>query len=163
MALDTPTSGNPTPPGGEPPRIHIDSDWKREAQAEKERLSREVEEKARAAAAPRPATIPMPGAAGPMPGAAGGHAAAEQQGGRIPPATFAMLLQTLATQAAMFLSDEIDPETGQPMRQLDIAKHNIDMLAVLEEKTKGNLTPDEARLLDSLLYELRMAYIQAAS
>jgi len=83
--------------------------------------------------------------------------------GEIPPASFSTLVETLATQAAIFLSDQVDPETGQSLRHLELAKHNIDLLSMLEEKTKGNLTDGEKRILDSMLYELRMAYISAAS
>ena len=74
-----------------------------------------------------------------------------------------MLVQTLATQAAIFMSEQADPETGRPIRNLELAKHNIDLLRVLEEKTKGNLADDEKRLLETLLYELLMAYVSAAS
>lgn len=146
---DTP----PAAPGGSGPaaggpKIHVDSDWKKEAQAEKERLAREAEQ---AAASAPPA---------------GGHAAAGPQAApprELPPANFTSLVQTLATQAAIFLSDQEDPETGESLRHLDLAKHNIDLLGVLEAKTRGNLTDDERRLLDRLLYELRMAYVSAAS
>jgi len=149
---DTP----PAAPGGSGPaaggpKIHVDSDWKKEAQAEKERLAREAEQ---AAASAPPA---------------GGRRAAADAGPQagppreLPPANFTSLVQTLATQAAIFLSDQEDPETGESLRHLDLAKHNIDLLGVLEEKTRGNLTDDERRLLDRLLYELRMAYVSAAS
>jgi hypothetical protein len=140
------------PPPADQPRIHVDSDWKKQAQAEKERLAREVERQA----APPP---PSPGVgAGPGP-----TIPAERPRGEIPPASFSTLVETLATQAAIFLSDQVDPETGQSLRHLELAKHNIDLLSMLEEKTKGNLTDGEKRVLDSMLYELRMAYISAAS
>ena len=61
------------------------------------------------------------------------------------------------------IADERDPHTGRPGRDLALAKHNLDRLAVLEEKTRGNLTDQEKQLLDHLLYELRMAYVSAAS
>jgi hypothetical protein len=139
----------------EPPKLHIDSDWKREAQAEKERLEREVEAKQAA---------PKAGPAGPVPGAAAAGAARPRgRQGQVPPASFSTLVQTLATQAMMFMSDEHDPQSGQSLRRLDLAKHQIDLLAVLEEKTKGNLTDEEKSLLDTALYELRMAYVSEAS
>jgi len=149
----------PTGPGGpgqDQPRIHVDADWKKEAQAEKERLAREVE---RGAAA-------KSGAAGGAvaglgtdigTGAAPGGAPRE-----LPAASFASLVQTLATQAAIFLSNQRDPETGASIRNLELAKHNIDLLRILEEKTKGNLTDEEKRLLETMLYELLMAYVEAA-
>ena len=122
--------------------------WKKEAQAEKERLARRVEG--------------GPAAAGPAPPAQGGpHADAEHGPGQtMPDATFSVLVQTLATQAALFLSDERDPETGESLRQLDLAKHHVDLLGVLEEKTKGNLTPEEGKLLDDVLYELRLSFLE---
>ena len=152
MASDQPLSG--APPGGDSPpqgqgKIHIDSDWKKEAQAEKERLARRVEAGGAAKAA--------------APGAAPGPAAAAPPGRGFPPATFSTLVQTLATQAAIFMSGEHDPETGESVQNLELAKHNIDLLRILEEKTKGNLAPDEKRLLETLLYELLMAYVSAAS
>ena len=127
-------------------RIHVDADWKAEAKAEKERLARETA--GRRAAAGQGAAAGTGGAAGP---------------GRLPPPSLAALVQTLATQAAIFLSSETDPETGRPLRNLDLAKHHIDLLSVLEEKTRGNLTDEEKHLLDRYLYELRMAYVDAAS
>jgi len=125
-------------------RIHVDADWKAEAKAEKERLARETAERH------------APAGQGPAAGAGRGP-------GRLPPPSLAALVQTLATQAAIFLSSETDPETGRPLRNLDLAKHHIDLLSVLEEKTRGNLTDEEKRLLDRYLYELRMAYVGAAS
>jgi len=127
--------------------IHVDADWKAEAKAEKERLARQMQETTDAAG----------------PGAAGGRAAGAGGPGGLPAPSFAGLVQTLATQAAIFLSKERDPETGRTLRNLDLAKHNIDLLAVLEDKTRGNLDDEEKRLLDRYLYELRMAYVGAAS
>jgi len=139
-------------------RLHIDADWKKQAQEEKERLAREVEQKPAAAAASAAGAPTMPGPAG-APGGARG-----QRGGQrgLPPASLATLVQTLATQSAIFMTDQRDPETGQSLRNLDLAKHNIDLLRVLEEKTKGNLTEDEKHLLETVLYELLMAYVAAA-
>ena len=140
--------------------LHIDSDWKKQAQEEKERLAREVEQKpsAGAGAAGAAGTAGMPGAAG-----AAGTAPGRRGGQRaLPPASLAALVQSLATQAAIFMADQRDPETGQSLRNLDLAKHNIDLLRVLEEKTKGNLTEEEKHLLETVLYELLMAYVGAA-
>jgi hypothetical protein len=151
MAIELPNQGGSPaanqPQGGS--RIHVDSDWKKQAQAEKERLAKEVEAAAAAKAAPKRSAA-----------AAGFESGGRMQG--LPPANFSILVQTLASQAAMFMSDQGDPETGQSMRNLDLAKHNIDLLRVLEEKTKGNLTDEERHLIETLLYELLMAYVSAA-
>jgi len=156
MAPDEPQAGGPAQPGQ--PHIHIDSDWKRQAQAEKERLSREVEQKG----APAPGAAAGAGAATRTGAAATGPAGPRPRGQGLPPASFATIVQTLATQAAIFMSGERDPETGASIRNLDLAKHNIDMLRVLEEKTRGNLSEEEKRLLETVLYELLMAYVEAA-
>ncbi len=143
-----------TPPPEGDKTIHVDADWKREAQAEKERLARQAEE-ARAAGAAGGA----PGAAG---GAAGAAAGAAGDEGELPPADFLGLVNMLATQALVFMSDQRHPQTGQSMQRLDLAKYHVDLLGVLEEKTRGKLTPEEQTTLDNVLYELRMAYVSAA-
>ena len=122
-------------------KIIIDDDWKAQAQAEKEKLSAETE-----AAHPT------------EPDAAGGEADPRQ----LPPANFSTLVSTLVTQIIMSLGGYEDPQTKKRYVDLDIAKHHIDMLSVIEEKTKGNLSDEEAKLLDSALYETRMQYVQIA-
>lgn len=74
--------------------------------------------------------------------------------------TFEKLVASLYTTAIMQLG--LDPASGQMKYQPDIiaARQTIDMLSILQEKTKGNLDGKETRLLDSILYELRMAYIE---
>ena len=75
----------------------------------------------------------------------------------------ALLLATpISLAIALFLS-ELAPRGVEPQVNLDMAKFNIDLLGVLEEKTKGNLSPDEQKLLDTALYETRMRYVQVAS
>jgi hypothetical protein len=80
----------------------------------------------------------------------------------MPPASFVTLLQSLLTQIYLYLG-EYAPRGGEPMLNLDMAKHLVDTLGMLEEKTKGNLTPDEQRLLDTALHETRMRYVNVAS
>ena len=135
----------------EAPKIQIDSDWKAEAQREKERLAQQ----ARAREAEAKAKAQGPAAA---PGAKPGAASRQ-----LPPASFETLMAQLATQALMYMGGYADPRTGEPMLELDIARHHIDILSVLEEKTKGNLTEDEAHSLASTLYELRGRYVQVAN
>jgi hypothetical protein len=73
---------------------------------------------------------------------------------------FEKLVASLYTTAIMQLG--LDPASGQMKYQPDIiaARQTVDMLSILQEKTKGNLDSTETRLLDSILYELRMAYIE---
>ena len=79
----------------------------------------------------------------------------------IPPASFATLVSMLATQAMVALGQIADPQSGQPVKRLPLAQHFIDSLSVLEEKTRGNLTPVESGMLTNILYELRMCFVAA--
>jgi hypothetical protein len=76
------------------------------------------------------------------------------------PASFVNFLSTLATNAAAALGAMPHPATGQRMLDLDTGKYWLDVLAMLSEKTKGNLHPQESRLLEGLLGDLRMQYVQ---
>ncbi len=87
----------------------------------------------------------------------------EGQEATLPQATFSGLVQTLAMQAMVGLGGFAGAD-GKPLPpNPDMAKFHIDLLDVLEAKTKGNLAPEEKRLLDSILNELRMAYVQVIS
>jgi hypothetical protein len=79
-----------------------------------------------------------------------------------PGISFAGFVISLATTAAVHFGDMPDPNTGERMEPDLVAAHQmIDLIALLQEKTKGNLTADEAKLVDDLLYELRMRFVQA--
>ncbi|MBI2955877.1 MAG: DUF1844 domain-containing protein, partial [Acidobacteria bacterium] len=72
---------------------------------------------------------------------------------------FEALLMSLYTSAMYQLGLVEDPVRGRPPLDLENARHTIDMLAVLEEKSRGNLTPREQQLLEQALYELRVSYV----
>jgi hypothetical protein len=98
---------------------------------------------------PEPQPEPEPQFAEPPPG-----------GGRgVPPASLELLVLSLAMQAQMELGLG-EPQPGH-VPNLDIARHTIDLLAILQEKTRGNLTLDEQRLLENTVTELRFRYVQA--
>lgn len=82
---------------------------------------------------------------------------------QIPPATFQTLVMTLAAQAATMLGQQPNPATGKTEVMPEVAKHLIDTLGMLEEKTKGNLNADEMHLLNGVTHQLRMAYVQATA
>ena len=115
-------------------KIIIDEDWKSQAEAEKQRLADQEQ-------------------AGPEAGAAG-------EGG-MPPANFATLVTEIVTQAYFAMGAIADPR-GRRFRDMGLAKHHIDMLGVIEEKTKGNLSEEEKTLLDNALYECRMMFVNLA-
>jgi hypothetical protein len=75
--------------------------------------------------------------------------------------TFADLVLMLATMTAVHFGEIEDPATGERHTNLPVAGQMIDLLTVLQEKTKGNLTPEEGQLLDTVLYELRLRFINA--
>jgi hypothetical protein len=78
-----------------------------------------------------------------------------------PGISFAPFVISLATTAAVHFGDIADPHTGERQEPDLVAAHQmIELIAMLQDKTKGNLTPDEAKLVDDLLYELRMRYVQ---
>jgi hypothetical protein len=83
----------------------------------------------------------------------------EQIPGAEDPASFYNFLSTLATNAAASLGAVPHPATGQRSLDLETGKYWLDVLAMIREKTKGNLHPQEARLLDGLLADLRMQYV----
>ena len=78
-----------------------------------------------------------------------------------PAISFAGFVISLATNAAVHFGDIADPHTGEREQDLPAAHQMIELIALLQEKTKGNLAPDEAKLVDDLLYELRMRFVQA--
>lgn len=116
------------------PKLHIDADWKEQAQAEKEKLSQKIDDSPR-----------QPGP------------------DELPPADMRALVGSLASQALMGLGAYADPQTGRAMIDLMGSRFAIDLLGVLEEKTKGNLTPEEASELKEVLSELRQRFVQIAS
>ena len=161
------------------PSLHIDTDWKKQAQEEKRRLAEAEKAKAESSSSAAGATSaasdarPTNGGAttvgGATTGAAASAASATARAGargatarELPPPSFATLVQSIVTQALFYLGD-LAPRGSEPVLNLDMAKHQIDLLGILEEKTANNLTPEEKRLLDAALYESRMRYISTAS
>jgi len=126
----------------EKPKIVSDEGWKEEAKREKEKLSEKKKKET------------------------GQEQAQGARGmGSLPPASFMGLVNMLVLQALMYmgrLQDQNDKESKIPVN-LDLAKHYIDMLEILEEKTKGNLTDEESKALSLTLHEIRMQYVQSAT
>lgn len=132
--------------------LSVDDDWKRQAQEEKKRLAEQEQERAAAAGAPA--------AAATAPGTPAGRRKAAP--GEVPTASFAAIVQTMVTQSLYFLG-ELGGRGGEPMLNLDMARYQLDQLTVLEEKTKGNLAPEEQQMLDAALYETRNRFVAVAS
>ncbi len=78
----------------------------------------------------------------------------------LPKVDFNTFVLSLSSSVLVHLGEINDPASGQPSPDLDMARHTIDMLDMLEKKTQGNLDADEDRLLKNVLFEMRMKYIQ---
>ena len=122
----------------EPVKKRIDETWKEQAEREKQ-------------AAPAPAAPPK--SAGPE------KTAGPDTEEGAPQARFDVFLSGLAMEALIALGDMAHPTTRKQAVNLPHAKYLIDLLGLLEEKTKGNLSADEAKLLTDALYQLRMRYL----
>jgi len=107
------------------------------------------EEAAGAEESEAPPEAPGPGGAGPeVP---------------LPEITFPSFLVSLSSSAFISLGQIPDPQTGKQEKNLPLAKQTIDLLGVLRDKTRNNLTAEEENLFDHFLYDLRMAYIKEVS
>jgi hypothetical protein len=86
------------------------------------------------------------------------------QGGNPPAAqpgvNFSSFILSLGSSALYHFGEIPDPVSGAQQRNLDLARQTIDILVVLRDKTTGNLSTDESRLLESLLHDLQMRYVQ---
>jgi hypothetical protein len=79
----------------------------------------------------------------------------------LPEVTFSNFVFSLSTQALIQLGEIQDPATRETMKSLPLAKQTIDLIGMLGEKTKGNLTKEEETLIETALYDLRMRYVKA--
>jgi Domain of unknown function (DUF1844) len=115
------------------PKIVVDEDWKAQVAKEREQLKQQTRNEEPAA------------------------------GEKLPPASLQILITTYATQALVSMGYIPDPMTKEPSVNRSLAKHFIDMLSVIEEKTKGNLETEESTLLTETLHQLRMAFVASRS
>jgi len=90
----------------------------------------------------------------------GKEAFAEQS--PLPEIDFSHFIFSLSTSALIQLGEVQDPFTQEKEKNLPLAKQTIDLIAMLKEKTKGNLTPEEGKIIENLLYDLRMRYVKAS-
>ncbi|UCG49814.1 MAG: DUF1844 domain-containing protein [Phycisphaerales bacterium] len=124
-------------------KIIIDEDWKKEAQKEKEILAAQEQAEKKQAEEKQPPQQ-------------------ERERGPLPKGDFAALVSMLVTQT--FFSLGLLGVEGQEPRKpdLELARYNIDMLETLQAKTKGNLTPEEEKALESMLHQVRMGFVKVS-
>ena len=115
------------------PEKKVDEEWKQQAAEEKKRLSEKTESEQ------------------------------ERPAGPLPDPKFAFLVSGLVSQALIGLGQVANPLTGKQEVSLESAKFAIDTLQMLQEKTKGNLEEEEKKYLDSVLYDLRVRFLDASS
>lgn len=116
-------------------KIIIDEDWKSQVEREKEEIVAKKDD-------------PEAGPPGPN---------------EIPPASIEMLVTSLGTQAMMALGQVADPASGQAMYHPELARHHIDTLVVIQEKTKGNLSAEEADMIDNFITQLQQLFVATQS
>lgn len=115
----------------DPPKLIVDDDWKSEAKREKEQIAAKAAESQQ-----------------------------KKDEAKNRPIEFADVVRMFASQAALYLGLIPDPQTKQAMLAPDMAAINIDMLAILEEKTRGNLDEKEAEELSQTVKELRAVFVE---
>jgi hypothetical protein len=91
---------------------------------------------------------------------AAGESPESEEATQLPEVNFATFIFSLSSSALLHFGEIQDPATGEKKKNLPMAKHTIDILAMLEEKTKGNLSPDEEQLFQNILYDLRIRYVK---
>ena len=84
----------------------------------------------------------------------------EKQYRDLPPITLTTLLLSLSTQAMVSMGELPDPLSMETVKNMALAKQSIDLLGILEEKTKGNLSPEEERFLKTSLTDLRIRFVE---
>ena len=80
----------------------------------------------------------------------------------LPEVNFSSLIFSLSSSALLHFGQIVDPQTGEKKEDLALAKHSIDTIAMLQEKTKGNLSDEEEKFLENILTDLRWQYVKAA-
>ncbi len=133
-------------------KIIVDEDWKGRAQAEKEALERGQREKPPSEEAARGAEEARSGEEAPS-------AEEPPKDVPLPPPSLEVLANSLGMQALAALGLLRDPSGNEPKVLLHQAKHLVDTIALLEEKTEGNRTAEETAVFSNLLHELRMSYL----
>lgn len=130
----------------------VDESWKERARLEREKVEQ-------AAEAHKGEPIAKPADA-PAPEELGEEMEEGYEQGELPPVNFLGFIAGIAAQASIYLGFVENPFTGKKEEDLEAAKHVIDTLAMLRDKTKGNLDETESMYLGDLLYGLQMEYVK---
>ncbi|MEZ6086740.1 MAG: DUF1844 domain-containing protein [Pirellulaceae bacterium] len=137
------------------PKLIIDDDWKERVQKEKEAAEK--------AALEKEAGTSTPSSGDTISGASEGSSPQDDDALPPPPASLEMLVSMLASQTLISLGQIPNPMSGKPEPNKAYARHYIDTIAMLEEKTKGNVTAEEQQLFSQTLHQLRMLFVSIRS
>jgi len=88
--------------------------------------------------------------------------AEEAQRPPLPEVNFSSLIFSLCSSALLHLGEIPDPQTNEKLTDLALAKHSIDIIAMLQEKTRGNVSEEEKNFLESMLADLRLRFVKAS-
>lgn len=134
-------------------KLEVDEDWKSQVEREKE----SIRSKSTAGAGEEPESHQSETRQ-----AKTDSPEAEAESRELPPASLIILISSLATQAMASMGQLLDDD-GKPMpKNLKFAKHFIDLIAVIEDKSRNNLTNEENTFLSSTLHHLRMQFVEAS-
>lgn len=154
-------SNEPSKGPEEEPKLIIDEDWKTQVQREKE-LFIQKQQASQNAAQSADDTVDLGTANSSTTDSSSSEAAeptSRREAEAAPPASFEYLVSGMATQALAAMG-QIPDEEGKPYpASLEYARHYIDLLGILENKTKGNLSDHEQRFLQDALHQLRMLFV----
>ena len=145
----------------EEPKIVVDTDWKEQVAKEKEQAAAKDADEAETGerSSRENDFVPMDKSVQEEPTETSLPDDDEMASMAPPPASFEVLISMLFTQAMAALGQMPNPATGKPEVNKPFAKHYIDTLEMLGEKTQGNLSDDETKMLSEALHALRMAYV----
>jgi hypothetical protein len=104
-----------------------------------------------------------PGAETSIEGLREGSGRGPQEADEFPPVDFMSFVGSLAATALMHMGEKFSPDQPDDMKDLAAARQMIDLIDLLKEKTKGNLTEEEAKMMESMLYNLKMRYVQESA
>jgi len=142
----------------EKPSIVTDEDWK--SRVKQEDADMEAKLKAENAGEPAEASAEAAGSEAAEPAAEGSRPKIDAS--QLPPASLSLIVSIFSTQAMSAMGLLPNPMTGQAEAEPALAKHYIDLLGVLEEKSKGNVTDEEKQQIEQTLHELRMVFVQVS-
>ena len=86
----------------------------------------------------------------------------EERTGPLPEVNFSSFILSLSSSVLLHLGEIADPVSGEKRKNMDLAKQSIDIISMLQDKTKGNISQDEEKLIEQMLFDLRMRFFEAS-